>query len=33
MLGSFRSFLKTSDNVLRARAVGSRVEVLAAAVY
>ena len=33
MLGSFGSFLKTSARVVRARAVGSREEVLAAAVY
>ena len=33
MLGSFGSFLKTSARVVSARAVGSREEVLAAAVY
>ena len=33
MLGSFGSFLKISVSVVSARAVGSRDEVLAAAVY
>lgn len=33
MMGNLGSLLKTSDRVVRARAVGSREEVLAAAVY